>query len=183
MGKKNVVPFSRDRRSPPKWGMGLPPHKKPHRQLHLGKWLVLLFVILVAFAPIIDAVKGFLTPSDGCKVWQITDGDTVKVSCGPQIPDRARIIGYDTPELFSPGCFSEAVMAVRATFYLRWKLWTARHVSVYVRGKDRYSRALIRLEFDHINISETMINAGLAVPYTGGRRINWCQKLRSRGNT
>ena len=44
-------------------------------------------------------------------------------------------------------------------------------------GEDRYGRRLVRLGIDGRDVGDGLIAEGLAVPYTGGRRIDWCDRL------
>ncbi|MEL6167961.1 MAG: thermonuclease family protein [Pseudomonadota bacterium] len=109
----------------------------------------------------------------GCKLDRVVDGDTVDLSC-PDGPLRARLTGFDTPELFSPGCQRELALAreaKRATETL-WR--NADTVSLRGEGNDRYGRTLVAVRLDGIPLSSTLIAQGLARPYSGGVRRSWC---------
>ncbi|WP_428548922.1 thermonuclease family protein [Profundibacter sp.] len=156
--------------------MGKPPHKK-RRSL---KWKFIGGVVLVLLLfgmPVGDIVNGFVKPHEGCRVWQVTDGDTVKIWCNDgSYP--ARILAYDTPEL-KARCSSELLMAVRATLYLRWLLWRAKKITVKIDGVDRYQRKLVILLLDGEGVARRMVEAGLACWYDGGRRAGWCETPRN----
>ena len=173
--RRNILPFSRDDRRAKRFDMGLPPKQRPpRRRLPIfGSLISILFLVGVA-PPIIDALKGLIWPANGCRIWQIVDGDTVKVHCPATGRDRARLISYDSPELFSPSCTSEWMQAIAATYYLRWQFWKAREISVVASGQDRYDRRLVNVFFDRQDVATRMIAAGLARPYEGGLRGSWC---------
>uniref|UniRef100_UPI003B52413E thermonuclease family protein n=1 Tax=Roseovarius indicus TaxID=540747 RepID=UPI003B52413E len=103
----------------------------------------------------------------------VVDGDTVKMTCPAEGYVSGRILGFDTPEMKSR-CPTELVMAVSATFYLRWQLWTAGKVVATPRGKDRYGRVLTLMAVDDELVGTRMVGAGLARWYDGGKRRSWC---------
>ncbi|MDJ0626919.1 MAG: hypothetical protein QNJ44_01565 [Rhodobacter sp.] len=176
--RSKIVPFSRDYRRPPKWGMGLPKRRGQRRRgplSGLGAKVVLgLVLLLLVIGTAGDAANGWIKAASDCRVLKIVDGDTVTMSCRGQWSKRARIRGLDTPELYSPGCPSEYRRAVAATYALRWTLLTARRISIFRDGYDIYDRALIRLRVDGVNVSIPMISGGWARSYDGGERKGWC---------
>ena len=111
-----------------------------------------------------------------CLVTDVVDGDTVKIDCGGG-PVSARLVGFDTPETFRPGCAAEAALGARATDYLTQQLRSATRIGFDVQGRDKYQRALVAMTLDGVALSDMMISQGLAVRYAGGRRINWCDRL------
>ena len=110
----------------------------------------------------------------GCTILNVIDGDTATLWCPGAAPERARLLGFDTPEKFSPGCAAELLAAERATWALRWMLFRAADVRVSVQGRDRYGRPLAEVVLDGTRLSRQMIGMGLARPYDGGRRAGWC---------
>lgn len=122
-----------------------------------------------------DAISGWRTaPTAGCRVLSVIDGDTVHLWCPGTGAERARLTGFDAPELFSPQCAAEASQAVAATWALRRTLWSAREVTARRHGTDRYGRALVDLRADGVPVGRRLITEGLARPYHGGRRAGWC---------
>lgn len=112
----------------------------------------------------------------GCELLRVVDGDTVAIRCaGPEL--NARLTGYDTPETFRSGCAGEKALGERATRHLETILQTAGTIVPQLQGADRYKRLLIRLIVDGTPLEDRMIAAGLAVSYTGGKRIDWCRKI------
>jgi endonuclease YncB( thermonuclease family) len=171
----NIVPIRGNSRRRKRFNMGIPPKRPSRNSWAVLRKLPLVFALVAVLGPVpLDGLKGFLTPTDGCKVWQVTDGDTVKIWCTTDGSSSARILAYDSPELFSPGCIGEWFRAVAATYYLHWQLWTARKVTAKITGTDRYGRKLIILLFDGEGVARRMVNAKLGRWYDGGRRMGWC---------
>lgn len=131
------------------------------------------FLVLLSPA-ITDVVNGFITKSNGCRIIGVVDGDTVVLACADSFRNRGRMIGFDTPELFSPKCSFELWRAFQAKWYVRWTLWNAESISVRKRGIDRYDRALVDVIVDGRKLSRSVIAAGLGRVYSGGVRKSWC---------
>ena len=175
-GRANVIDYWRGARQHPKWDMGKPPHKK--RRSVKWKFIGGFVLALLLFGmPAGDIVNGLVKPHEGCRVWQVTDGDTVKIWCNDG-PHPARILAYDTPEL-KARCGSELVKAVKATLYLRWLLWRAKKITVKIDGVDRYQRKLVILLVDGEGVARRMVKAGLARWYDGGPRAGWCESSKA----
>jgi endonuclease YncB( thermonuclease family) len=104
----------------------------------------------------------------------VIDGDTVSLWCPGRAPFRARLAGYDSPEVFSPGCLSELWRGKQATWALRAMLWQSGPLIVTHRGTDRYGRALVDLTAGTTRIGPAMIAAGHGRRYGGERRGSWC---------
>jgi endonuclease YncB( thermonuclease family) len=125
-----------------------------------------------------DAVNAVLKPVRGdagaCRVLSVIDGDTLSIWCAETGIQRARLTGFDTPELFSPGCASEFLAAQRATWALRGLIFSADRVAISIRGRDRYDRALASLRIEGSDVAARMIAMGHARAYQGGVRQGWC---------
>jgi len=124
--------------------------------------------------PALSFANGVLKPHDGCAVVLVVDGDTVKMICPGEGLVTARLLDFDTPEIFSPACLGELATGLAATLWLNVALLRAAHIAETGRGRDRYGRRLARLSLDRRNISDRIVAAGLARPYDGGRREGWC---------
>lgn len=109
-----------------------------------------------------------------CRVTRVVDGDTVYLACPGAAPERARLMGFDTPEIFSPHCASEMQEGLAAKTYLRRQIAAADTIGMSFAGRDRYGRRLVHLSLDGRDTAAIMIGAGLARPYYGGRRRGWC---------
>ncbi|MFK7938939.1 MAG: thermonuclease family protein [Roseovarius sp.] len=111
----------------------------------------------------------------GCILGYVYDGDTVELKCGAERL-TARLQGFDTAETKDPRCAEELAHGALATDRLR-ALVKQGEVTFSQRGYDKYNRVLIRLSVDGVDVGETLVREGLAVPYTGGKRIDWCARL------
>lgn len=109
-----------------------------------------------------------------CRVLQVVDGDTVTIACAGREAFRARLLGFDAPESYQPGCDAERWRAEAARDRLAALLSHASELEVKIGPRDRYGRVLTELHLDGRDVGEVMIAEGLAVPYRGGRRIDWC---------
>lgn len=133
-----------------------------------------LVVALGALPSVSDLALGLRGGGEDCRVVSVVDGDTVGLWCAQTGSIRGRLVGFDAPEKFSPECTRELAQAVAATWALRRALWSAEEVTVRRQGNDRYGRALVDLRTDGVPVGQTLIAAGLARPYEGGRRAGWC---------
>lgn len=116
------------------------------------------------------------SPSD-CRVTYVVDGDTVHLACRGRGLVKARLLGFDTPEVFSPACPAERRAGQEATQILQQMVRTAPVTRAEFRGHDRYGRDLVRLEIGGRDVARSMIGTGLALPYAGGRHPDWCARL------
>lgn len=151
--------------------------RRPRPGLAKGILGVAAAVFLASCQPV---QVGALAPTPGvgaCRVTSVVDGDTVDMACTATGPFRARLTGFDTPESFQPGCAAEARVARQATQRLRALVAQARSVDATLGGTDRFGRRLVRLSLDGRDVGVVLIAEGLAVPYRGGRRIDWCARL------
>lgn len=139
-----------------------------------GRAVLFAGLVLVALPPALDLGNGYLKPATGCRVVAVTDGDTVRLACPGAAAERARLIGFDAPEIFSPGCFTERAKGFAAMFALRWRLWTAARIETRGTGRDRYGRRLVTLILDGEDVAAPMVASGLARVYHGGKREGWC---------
>ena len=193
MSRKKVTRFYRGARRHKKWDLGTPPkqrgrtirHKITEPRFYLRAVIVVCGMALIALPLTSDAFITTRTQDTvtGCRVVQVTDGDTVRLYCSGRGFISGRLTGLDAPELFSPRCSSEFTMALRAKWALRWILLTAEEITIVRKGTDRYERALIFLASDGVPVARMMIERGRARPYQGGPREGWCDALRESGVT
>jgi endonuclease YncB( thermonuclease family) len=140
----------------------------------LARRCALVAALYVVLPPVADFVAGSAPAQADCPVVQVVDGDTVDFRCPERGLVRVRLDGFDAPELFSPGCVSEAGAAVAAQWYLRRTLWGADRVELRFGGGDRYGRAVAAVRIDGEDLARRMIAAGHGRAYSGGRRGGWC---------
>ena len=133
-----------------------------------------LIVLPAASDAVFAAVKPIAEPDGACRIYQVIDGDTVRMFCPGRGNVKARLTGFDTPELFSPSCASELLAATGAQWALRRALWSADKVTLVREGTDRYGRALVAVFLDGAPLAARMIEGGYARSYGGGQREGWC---------
>ncbi|WP_137699932.1 thermonuclease family protein [Marimonas lutisalis] len=115
--------------------------------------------------------------AETCRVSYVSDGDTVALSCGGR-EVTARVQGLDTPETRDARCTAERKAGDAATERLREMLREGA-IEIRRRGSDKYGRWLIRVRIEGQDVAERLIGEGLAVPYRGGQRIDWCKRLEA----
>jgi len=127
----------------------------------------------------------------GAQVLRVLDGDTLEVSAhiwlGQDVATRVRLSGIDAPELRG-ACSYERELAVRARAYLLARLGSSPdfpsdsgdgrrvRVSLYDISLGKYGgRVLARVLTENgEDLGRSLLAAGLARPYAGGRRRAWC---------
>lgn len=100
----------------------------------------------------------------------VIDGDTVRLG-----DERIRLEDINAPETHRPACPAERELGQRATQRLL-ALMNAGPFTVVDDGgrdRDRYDRQLRRLERDGRSLGATLVDEGLARPWSGRRR-SWC---------
>jgi micrococcal nuclease len=135
-----------------------------------------LALFAVPFAT--DAVVAIAKPLQGangpCRILRVVDGDTVTIWCATTGVERARLDGFDAPELFSPKCGAELLAAQKAKWALRGMILAAARLRLAHGGLDRYDRRLVTLWVDGTPLARRMVQAGYARTYGGGARTGWC---------
>jgi micrococcal nuclease len=126
-------------------------------------------------APVVDDTRSSLRPMAAtCRIASVLDGDTVELACADRGALRARIVGYDSPELFSPRCRAEAEAADRARRALQGFVDRTWRVEVAFLGQDRYDRELVDMRLDGVRVAPAMVEAGYGRRYFGAARGGWC---------
>ncbi|MDG1377978.1 MAG: thermonuclease family protein [Yoonia sp.] len=136
-------------------------------------YAILLIAGLVAVADWVAPYEN--VTAQGCVLDYVYDGDTVALACGAE-RITARVLGLDAPEAKSPQCSVEKVLADQATLRLR-ALTKEGEVTFAGHARDKYRRMLVTMKVDGKDVAQTLIREGLAVPYTGGKRIDWCARM------
>ena len=132
-------------------------------------------VIVPTVADLVNAgMKTVASEQGDCRIFRVVDGDTVSLICPEDGMISARLLGFDTPEKYAPGCLEEFVAAEKASWALRTMIQKADRISLTQDGKDQYGRALVRLELDGVDVARLMIRAGHGRQYGGGLRGTWC---------
>lgn len=148
----------------------------PRFYLKLVMGVAVLGLILIP--TLADLANAALKPVAGdggtCRIIRVVDGDTVSLMCPEEGLHSARLLGFDTPEKFSPNCMAEFVAAERASWALRTLIQKADRLSLTHDGIDQYGRALVKLELDGMDVAGLMVQAGHARVNNGGPRGSWC---------
>jgi endonuclease YncB( thermonuclease family) len=117
------------------------------------------------------------------RVVEVVDGDTlgvrVRIWLDQEVTTRVRLTGVDAPELRGL-CEHERTLARRATAFVTAKVMAEAAGNNVVRLTDvrygKYARRVVaRVETaDGEDLGQALLDAGLAWPYDGGRRLSWC---------
>lgn len=92
---------------------------------------------------------------------------------------KIRVMDIDTPEPSKYGnaeCSAEATLGDKASKFTK-EVITTRTIKIEWSGrKDRYNRELAKVRVGSEYLSDMLIEAGLAKPWTG-RQVDWCAIL------
>lgn len=101
----------------------------------------------------------------------VIDGDTIRMN-----GDKVRLVGFNTPEISSPACSAEAAKGEQAKLRLLELLNSGvlSFAATADRDRDRFNRLLRAVSVDGRDVADTLISEGLAEPYQGGQKRNWC---------
>ena len=132
--------------------------------------VLLLFIGLVAYSA--SSALAF-TPSqarpESASSIRVIDGDTVESPYGVTY----RLLGFDTPEIFSAKTPHEYALGMKAKRRLE-QIISRGTVKIIESGKlDKYGRTLATMTVDGRDVAEILIREGLARAYGGGKRLTW----------
>lgn len=111
------------------------------------------------------------------EVVRVLDGDTIEISAqvwlGLRLTSHVRIRGIDTPELRG-ACASEKVMAAQARDRLAHLAGAT--ISIAHIADDKYAGRVLAdaTAANGTDLKEAMLASGLARPYDGAARGDWC---------
>ncbi len=112
------------------------------------------------------------------EVVTVVDGDTLdvlaRVWLGQTVHIRVRLDGVDTPELRGR-CAGERAQAQEARSWLERRL-AGRSIALRQVRLGKYAgRVVARVELDDgQDLSDLLLRSGLARPYDGRKRADWC---------
>jgi endonuclease YncB( thermonuclease family) len=113
----------------------------------------------------------FPTSAQGPGSYRVIDGDTIKAPFAV----KYRLLGFGTPEIFHSQCDAELELGMAAKERLE-EILASGEVRVIESGRiDKYRRTLAHVEVDGVDVGEILIGEGLARPYKGEKRKNWCE--------
>lgn len=134
----------------------------------------LILTLLLLIAP--------LSYAETCKIIRVVDGDTVEVplSCLPKnMKLFIRVHGVDTPEKGARAeCLREAKLAESATAHTKMLVAYANGETNLTNPKwDKYGgRMLANVDLNGVDLTKSLIDNGLARPYSGGKKVTWCEE-------
>jgi micrococcal nuclease len=152
----------------------MPAPLAPATRLFLSK--AFGFAVACFFATALSAAEfGTATVAS---VRTVYDGDTfrVNISDWPAVVGESmpvRIKGVDTPELRGK-CQSEKDAARAAKQFSVARLGEGELIELRFIERDKYFRLLAEVWIDGVSLGAQLLNAGLAVPYDGGKKRVWC---------
>ncbi len=143
--------------------------------------MILLLLGLLTLSPLASAEP--YGPVFVSRVTDVYDGDTFRVDIdawpgviGRDMPVRLR--GVDTPELRSRCATPEAkarekALGLRARDFTAAQLAAAEVITLHDVYRGSFFRLVAEVRLDGESLGETLLTAGLAVPYGTG---DWCEE-------
>ncbi|CAA7619246.1 thermonuclease family protein [Magnetospirillum sp. UT-4] len=141
-------------------------------------WIIYFHAAIVALSPIFSVVSMASPNGEVGEIARIIDGDTFVVRhAGAPNGEPMRAMHMDTPEKGDRArCQAERTLARRASDLARRLLPPGSRVRLQPAGRDRYGRLLAAITLaDGRDLARVMIASGLARPYEGGRKSDWCR--------
>ena len=152
----------------------------------MNKWLI-IFLLLTANVSLANDTNEeiIILPPSG--IDRVYDGDTFFINLslltpifGDSLPIRAK--GYDTPEIRSYCDTEEQKASERALGHKAREKVTelfnnAKVIALKDLERGKYFRVLATVYVDGEPLGTLLIDNDLAVPYDGGTRYNWCDKV------
>jgi len=106
------------------------------------------------------------------KIINVVDGDTVDaiidLGFGVSFNTRLRLAGIDTMETNDKDAAKKA-LGLKAKERVK-ELLTNKDVTLQSFKEDKYGRYLAEIYVNDIQVNQSLINEGLAVPYFGGTK-------------
>lgn len=135
----------------------------------------LSLLLLITFHSYADQNYGNIAVD---KINTIYDGDTFSVTIKkwPEIIGKnisVRVSGVDTPELKGQ-CYKEILKAREAKKVTVQLLRNAKKVELRNMDRDKYFRIDADVYIDGKNLAKLLIQQGLGIPYSGGKKFDWC---------
>jgi len=119
----------------------------------------------------------FTVQIESGKVVKVYDGDTITIAAkllyskSQVYRFTVRLRGIDTPEI-KGHCETEKAAAIVARDALHDKIF-GKIVTLKNVGTEKYGRILADIYLDNIHINRWLLDSKYAVPYDGGKKIEW----------
>lgn len=147
-------------------------------------WLTLALLAAAGF-PVSAAQQRLAGPVQAI-VERVVDGDTLAVRAqiwlGQEVRVLVRLGGADTPELHG-ACRRERELALHAQRFARD--FAGMRVFLTEIDQDKYGGRVLALvsNAQGADLAQALIKAGLARPYDGGARGDWCAAALSQSRS
>jgi len=122
------------------------------------------------------------------QVIKVHDGDTIKVDI-KNYPDiignnvSIRLYGIDTPSIRTKNTAIKALGLQAKAFVEEWidqVLSQNKIIELKNLKRGKYFRIIADVEVEGKSLAQDLLDAGLAVPYFGGKKPNWAHLLRTK---
>ena len=137
--------------------------------------LAVVILFMVAISAHAETLKGPIF----ARVVRVIDGDTLEVEVriwfGQDVTINVRVLGVDTPEMKGK-CPAEIAAAKNAGIFTLKVAPPGGLVQLHDVKLDKFAGrvdAIVELA-DRRDLAATLIAAGHARPYAGGKRQSWC---------
>lgn len=147
----------------------------------MSKFRLTLFLTCLSF-PFLPQALAAATQYGNTVVTEVRtiyDGDTFKVDIDgwPDVIGQSigiRVNGVDTPEMRGK-CDYEKALAREAKKHTASFLRNASKVELRNMQRGKYFRIVADVYANGKSLSESLLKAGLAKPYDGGKKSSWCK--------
>jgi micrococcal nuclease len=138
----------------------------------MNSFKVFLFTLLIFIG-----VAGFSEDLKFSKLISVYDGDTfiVQIDDLPKVFGqklRIRVAKIDTPEVKSSSMLVKKY-ANTAKVFSEKLLTSAHRIELKNVKRDKYFRVIADVYVDGVDLAEELLKEGLAVKYSGGKRVDW----------
>lgn len=141
------------------------------------KKILLILAMSFVFSFTVSAKQKVYDDIKHVTIVSVYDGDTFKVNI-PGYPDivgkeiSIRLYGIDTPEKRGTSGYTKE-LALKARTFVYNKLHNAKRIVLKNVRRGKYFRIIADVYVDGENLSQLLINEGLAKPYFGGKKPKW----------
>jgi len=152
--------------------------------------MIIPMSILLTALLLLSPISSIAAPTFGnlpvTQLHNVIDGDTIKVTIGsvhPLLGDRIkiRVKDIDTPEIskwkYGYKCQRELELGLEAKRVTEEFLESAESIELRNVSRGKYFRIAADVYVDNKNLSDVLLDQGLAHVYTGGKgkKKSWCE--------
>jgi endonuclease YncB( thermonuclease family) len=135
-----------------------------------------------AFPKLAWSKANYLAGPVEAELVEVLDGDTIRVRAkiwlDQSISILVRLNGIDAPELRRPKCAAEKELAIQSRQYLASLLVRQSLQLRSIQGGKYFGRVVAIVQTDQSdNLSQDMLQSGLARLYKKGKRKSWCKPV------